>query len=92
MRPDGTVSPWLTLDRHRAIVAAMWDHHPPQRYPLVQVPVLLVPTTIPVDGADAALPSCRVRPFAGADHDVHAQHPVELAALLHAATAGGFFG
>jgi len=69
----------------------MWDHHPPQRYPLVGVPVLLVPTTIPVAGADAALPRCRVRPFDGADHDVHAQHPAELAALLHDAAGDGFF-
>jgi len=92
VRPDGTVAPWLTLDRHMAIVAELWHHHPSQRYPLARRPVLLVPTTIPVDGAEAALPCCRVRPFEGADHDVHAQHPAELAALLHDATGAGFFG
>lgn len=92
VRPDGTVSPWLTLERHRAIVAALWDHHPAQRYRLVGLPVLLVPTTIPPAGAEAALRSCRVRPFEGADHDVHVQHPAEVAALLHEATGDGFFG
>lgn len=91
MRPDGTVAPWLTLDRHLAIVRALWEHHPPQRWPLVGVPVLLIPSALADDEgiaqAVAALPADRLRvaPFPGADHDVHIQHPSEVANLLHAA-------
>lgn len=87
VRPDGTVTPWLTLDRHLQVVRHMWDHHPPQRWPLVSVPVLLIPSQLADDGlsvAGAALPGrLQVAPFPGADHDVHQQHPVEVADLLH---------
>ncbi len=40
---DGTIAPWLTFDRHIEVLRGLWDHHPPERYPSVSVPVLLVP-------------------------------------------------
>lgn len=101
--PDGTVAPWLRLDRHLAILRAMWDHRPSSRYAGVKVPVLLVPAD-PGLGEDsdraqdrwrqvlaaaASLPDSRVRWMAG-DHDLHAQHPEELAALLHSYAGDGF--
>ncbi|MBA3956208.1 MAG: alpha/beta fold hydrolase, partial [Acidimicrobiia bacterium] len=64
-RPDGTVAPWLTLERHLALLRAMWEHRPSTRYPDIEVPVLLVPAgrTSPagerperVEAAAAALP------------------------------------
>jgi len=79
---DGTVSPWLSFDRHLTVLRGMWDHHPAERYPAVGVPVLLVPADTGdaertaakragVDAALAALPRARVRWFTG-DHDIHA--------------------
>ncbi len=75
----------------------MWDDPPGPDYPLITVPVLLLPA-MPADGlvddeavtqhrsavakAAAALAHARVREYAGADHDLHAQHPVELATDL----------
>ena len=95
VRPDGTVAPWLTLERHMTIVRHLWEHHPSERYRLVPVPVLVVPTTIAraddLAEATAALAQVRVCPFPGADHDVHAQHPGELGDLLHRATDPSFF-
>jgi pimeloyl-ACP methyl ester carboxylesterase len=93
VRADGTVAPWLTLPRHLTILKGLWQHRPSERYALVPVPVLLVPAG---DGrqaaaAQAALPRAKTRPFPGADHDIHAQHPVELAELLHAACEDGFW-
>ena len=43
-----------------------------------------------VDTAAAIIPNARVRWFAG-DHDIHAQHPAELADVMHTMTADGFF-
>jgi pimeloyl-ACP methyl ester carboxylesterase len=89
VRPDGSITPRLTLDRHLQVVRQLWEHHPPERWPLVAVPVLLIPSQL-ADGdgiaeARAALPPDRLQvvPFPGADHDVHVQHPEEVAALLH---------
>jgi pimeloyl-ACP methyl ester carboxylesterase len=95
VRPDGTIAPWLTLARHLQVVRHLWEHHPPQRWPLVSVPVLLVPSVLADDegiaSAVKALGPDRVRvaSFASADHDVHIQHPVEVADLLHSAAATG---
>jgi pimeloyl-ACP methyl ester carboxylesterase len=101
IRPDGTVAPWLTYDRHITVLRGMWDHRPSRLYADVHVPVLLVP----VAGGDAdrealrrqgvelaltTLPDARVRWFTG-DHDVHAQHPVELADTLVEMVDDGFF-
>ena len=105
VRPDGTIAPWLTYERHLAVLRGLWDHHPSTRYADVAVPVLLVPVDggetdrterterkrRDVDAALAAIPNARVRWFTG-DHDIHAQRPDELAAVLHDLTTDGFFG
>jgi hypothetical protein len=41
--------------------------------------------------AAAAIPGARIRRFAG-DHDIHAQHPDELASVMHDMTTDGFLG
>jgi pimeloyl-ACP methyl ester carboxylesterase len=89
---DGTIRPWLTLERHLAVLRGMWEHTPRERYPTLEPRVLLVPADdgsggewsrakrAAVDEAAAAIPSARVRWYGPpADHDVHAQHPVALA-------------
>jgi len=89
-RPDGTVAPWLTTERHLALLRAMWEHRPSTRYPGIEVPVLLVPAgrASPggepperVEEAAAALPRGAVHWMEG-DHDLHAQHPEAVAELL----------
>lgn len=99
VRPDGTIAPWLTFDRHIAVLRGLWDHHPGRRYAEITVPVLLVPVDdgdsdrtarkrADVEAAAGAIRDVRVRWFTG-DHDIHAQHPDELADVMHAMTVEG---
>ena len=102
VRSDGTVAPWLTLDRHLQILRAMWEQKPSQLFPSIEVPVLLVPadwqpgsqfTTdkkLGIEAAVAALARSKVHWFTG-DHDIHAQFPVELADLFHHCVVEEFF-
>jgi pimeloyl-ACP methyl ester carboxylesterase len=109
VRPDGTIAPWLTYERHIEVLRGLWEHHPSTRYAGIGVPVLLVPAGADggsstdeaaadwtrrkgrdVEAAAAAIPNARVRWLAG-DHDVHAQHPQELAGVMLEMTASGFF-
>ena len=101
---DGTVRPRLELGHHLAILRRLWEHRPSARYHEVKVPVLLVPARrdpssdatwarrrrLEVEQAAAALPRARVRWLDG-DHDLHAQHPEQVAELLRTATVDGFF-
>jgi pimeloyl-ACP methyl ester carboxylesterase len=98
---DGTIAPWLTFDRHIEVLRGLWDHHPPERYPSVSVPVLLVPAVggdeareerkrQDVERARRTLPDARVEWMTG-DHDIHAQHPAELAGVMMDMAARGFF-
>lgn len=103
VRGDGTVAPWLTFERHLAVLRGLWQHRPSDVYPDVEVPTLLVPADTgdvnwtsskrqAVADAIAALPSGRAHWFSPAHHDVHAQQPVAVAALLHdAVTDPDFF-
>lgn len=100
IRPDGTVAPWLTFDRHMTVLRGLWDHHPSERYAAVSVPVLLIPAAggegtgdadkrRAIEVALAALPDARAYWLTG-DHDLHAQHPDELAdVMLTLVTRGG---
>ena len=101
VQPDGTIAPWLTYDRHIEVLRGMWDHHPSAAFAGLAVPVLLAPADGGADewtqrkrrdvgAASAAIPRARVRWFVG-DHDIHAQHPDELAGVMLQMTADGFF-
>jgi pimeloyl-ACP methyl ester carboxylesterase len=94
-RPDGTVAPWLTRERHLAVLHGLWQHDPVSLYPRVSAPVLLVGARNSrhdharavtrehrVDVAVGGLPRAQAIWFEGADHDVHAQRPVELAEAM----------
>ena len=98
--PDGTVAPHLSFDNHMKLLRALWGHHPSTRYGGMQVPVLLVPADsgqaswtadkrASVEGALAALPLGAAHWFSPADHDIHAQFPVELAEVLHRESTEG---
>lgn len=104
VRPDRTVAPWLTRERHMLLLRALWEHHPSSRYADMKVPVLLVAADggeadaftaekrRGVEEAVAAIPRAAARWFRPADHDIHAQYPMELAELLHAEATGGLLG
>jgi len=93
VRADGTIRPWLTLERHMAILRELYAHRPLLAAPRVTCPALLVPAdtgdvawTHDKEEAVAdllnALPDGRVHWFRPAHHDVHAQHPAAVAEVL----------
>jgi pimeloyl-ACP methyl ester carboxylesterase len=105
IRPDQTIAPWLSRDHHRAILESMYDQRIADLWRLLRVPALIVPvdggesdwTKAKRSGADAALAAAgpagvpvRVRWFKG-DHDIHAQHPAELAQAILSADRDGLF-
>ena len=57
---DGTIRPWLTLDRHLAIQRDLWEHDPRALYARVTAPVLLVPADHGEPAGDA-VPQAGVR-------------------------------
>ncbi len=92
--PDGTVRPWLTLDRHLAILHALWSQRPGELYAQVTAPVLIAVADDPsnpawmavkqqqVAAAEVALSRCTVHWFPATAHDIHVHRPAELAALM----------
>ncbi|HXX61240.1 MAG TPA: alpha/beta hydrolase [Candidatus Sulfotelmatobacter sp.] len=93
VRPDGTIAPWLTYDRHLIVLRGLWEHHPATLYAGLQVPALLIPAEVgasdwsdrkrhAVEQAQAAIPRATTHWMTG-DHDLHAQHPDEVAQVLH---------
>lgn len=101
VRDDGTVAPWLSYERHLRILRSLWEQRLVDLFPKVKVPVLLVPCDDGSDwvehkrnevrAAEEGLSVARTHWF-DADHDVHAQHPVDLATVVMAAVDDGFFG
>jgi pimeloyl-ACP methyl ester carboxylesterase len=90
----------LPIDRHMRIVRSMWDEPPLHDYPAISVSALLLPAIPAGTGSDVdrrraavakavgALAAAQVKEYVGADHDIHAQHPAELARdLLDVAAA-----
>ena len=97
---DGTMSPWLTLERHMLVLRGLWEHAPHDTLRLLQRPVLF---TLADSGDDlsrekrvnyerAAINNggVRIEWFAPAHHDLHAQFPERWAALLHQHISNGF--
>ena len=91
---DGTVRPWLTFERHLRILRALWEHRPSTVLARVRAPVLLVVADTGDDWAVAKRAEVDLATttgpgpvdvvwFSPADHDVHVQHPVEVAGLMH---------
>jgi pimeloyl-ACP methyl ester carboxylesterase len=91
--PDGTVRPWLSLDRHMRILYSLWEQRASELYPRVQEPVLICLADTgdrewmerkrrqAVEG-ERGLPNARVVWFPDTDHDIHVHRPGELAKVL----------
>lgn len=83
VRPDGTIAPWLTLDRHLAVLRGLWEHRPIDALRSVAVPVLLLVASQGPGAGRAADAGRHVRiEHLDGDHDLHAQHPRAVAAAL----------
>lgn len=94
MLPDGSVRPWLSLDRHMAILRALWEQRPQELYSLVNTPVLIAvaedhsnPTwmaakRMQVEAAFAGLANAQIEWFDNTAHDIHVHRPVALAELM----------
>ncbi|NND85576.1 MAG: alpha/beta hydrolase [Acidimicrobiia bacterium] len=94
VRDDGTVKPWLSLDKHLEIIRRMWEHDPFSAAAELTVPVLVLAVGDPdsprgelVSRLVAAAPDGRAE-WMDAHHDVHAQEPDAVATLM-TAFAGG---
>ena len=83
------------FENHLQVIDAMYDHWPPDLYPLVDCPVLLCPAGDPADPGPIAaakrgavaralelFPSASVTWFEDTMHDIPLQRPAELAAEL----------
>lgn len=102
VHPDGTVSPWLTFERHIKVLRGLWEHQPYERLVDVRDPVMWMPADSGdvawtrdkrsgLERAAALLQHTRVEWFSPADHDLHAQHPHRVADLLIDGVDSGFF-
>ena len=101
---DGTIRPWLSFERHMAILHALWQHRPTEVAKNVVAPTVFVPadngdsswTTNKQAALDVVvhafpLPGLARVEWMRGDHDLHAQHPEAVAQILLAlgATIGG---
>lgn len=95
VRADGTVAPWLSLEHHIDVLHGFWALDAPALWARVAAPVLLVAAERP--GSPAKAPwhddvhRCRgilaehTRAevvWMEGDHDLHAQHPDQVAKLI----------
>lgn len=98
---DGTISPWLTFERHMTILKELWSHRPSRLFADIERPVLLLPADsgdvdwthnkeIAVESALKNLPRGRVHWFRPAHHDLHAQYPQRCAEVLVEHVENGF--
>lgn len=100
--PDGTIRPWLSLDRHLKILHGLWQHWPSRLWKDINVPVMFTPAAKndddftqrkreQVNTAVNELARGRAEWFVPADHDLHAQFPDRFASTVHDAITTGFF-
>ena len=99
---DGTISPWLSFERHMLILQELWMHKPSELFAHIERPVLFMPADsgdvawtnnkeTAINNALAKLKSGRAHWFRPAHHDLHAQHPERCADILVTNYRNGFF-
>jgi pimeloyl-ACP methyl ester carboxylesterase len=100
---DGLAAPHLSFDNHLRVLRGMWDHRPLERYRAITAPVWWI---VAEPGAGAQNWAARKRPALEAvelflpasrstwmvgDHDLHAQHPQQVAQIVLDALSSGYF-
>lgn len=88
--PDGTIRPWLSLDRHMTIFRALWEQDPTTLYDKIQEPLLICPAgsghmgdkRVLVEAACSKIARAEVKWFPDTAHDIHVHRPVELAQVF----------
>lgn len=99
---DSTIRPWLTLERHLAILRAIWDEPPTGLFERIEAGVLVAlagsgdeerrrDREETAAAAAARLKRAEVKVFEGAPHDIHVDRPAELADWILDALGRGFF-
>ncbi len=103
---DGCIASRLSRENHLRIIEALWDHRPPELYPRVGCPVLLMPARQAGDDspqarrwrreesiarADRLLPTAKTVWMEDSIHDVPLQRPELVAATIAEHIEGGFF-
>jgi pimeloyl-ACP methyl ester carboxylesterase len=99
---DGSIRPWLTLDRHMQILRALWEQKPAHLYGRVVTPTLIAVAPAPdsprmmrkeheVAEAQASIKNARVRWFHDSIHDIHIDKPDALAGWILDTMDEGFF-
>jgi pimeloyl-ACP methyl ester carboxylesterase len=79
---SGRLERRLPVPQHMSILRSMWDDPPSRHFPAITAPALLLPagaSSPQARRAAAAMHDATVKAYRGADHDLHAQHPDELA-------------
>ena len=104
---DNTIRPQLSRENHIRIIEALWEHHPPQLYPRVECPVLLLPARqrnnpaalerlerreASVAAAADSIPRSKVVWLEDSVHDVPLQRPDLVAGVVREHIQEGFFG
>ena len=103
---DGTVRAKLSRDNHLRIVDALWDHHPPELFPKVSCPVLIMPARQQSDAdgqqwalsrgetvaaAEQLLPRGKTVWLEDSIHDVPIQRPELVASVIKSHIDSGYF-
>lgn len=99
---DGTIRPWLTLERHLDVLSGLWEHSPSRLWNEIDIPILFTPATkgndshteskrAQISRAVTSLRRGRAEWFDPADHDLHAQFPDRFASVVDDAISTGFF-
>lgn len=98
---DGTISPWLTFDRHMTILRELWSHRPTELFADIDQPLLFLPADSgdvswthskerAIEIAVRTLRRGRAHWFRPAHHDLHAQHPRRTADVVTSHLESGF--
>lgn len=91
VRADGTIAPWLTRERHMAILEGMWNHDPVAAISGVEAPVHVIAAdtgdrwfdkNAAIEQLAAVANDIEVTWFRPAHHDVHAQQPDAVADVM----------
>ena len=101
-RPDGTIEPRLSRDRHLSILRSLWEHRPSTRWETLKTPTML----LLADSGDGSRTSRKrsaealalaaggkIRSvwFSPGHHDLHLEFPERVAELFLQALREGFF-